>query len=89
LAPAYDICYAYRPGSTLVSQHALSINGKRTNITRNDLLAIGKSIKNKKAADVIDEISNTISLWKTFADEVKVSPQLRDEIDKTLIRTLK
>jgi len=89
LAPAYDICYAYRPGSIWVSQHALSINGKRTNITRNDLLAIGKSIKNKKAADVIDEISNTISLWKTFADEVKVSPQLRDEIDKTLIRTLK
>jgi serine/threonine-protein kinase HipA len=88
LAPAYDICYAYRPGSNWVSQHALSINGKRTNIKHNDLLAIGKSIKNKKAADVIDEISNTISLWKTFADEVKVSPKLRDEIDKTLIKTL-
>jgi serine/threonine-protein kinase HipA len=26
LAPAYDICHAYRPGSEWVSQHALSIN---------------------------------------------------------------
>lgn len=86
LAPAYDICHAYQPKHQWVSQHALSINGKRTNITKEDLLVIGKSIKNKKAAEVIDEISKTVSEWKTFADEVKVSPKLRDEIDATLIR---
>lgn len=28
LAPAYDICHAYRPGSEWASQHALSINGR-------------------------------------------------------------
>lgn len=86
LAPAYDICHAYQPKHKWVSQHALSINGKRTHITREDLLLIGKSIKNKKAAEVIDEISETVNKWKTFADEVKVSPKLRDEIDSTLIR---
>lgn len=48
LAPAYDICHAYRPGSEWVSQHALSINGKRKEITRADLLVIGKSIRCKK-----------------------------------------
>jgi hypothetical protein len=69
-----------------VSQHALSINGKRSNITKDDLLVIGKSIKNKKAAETIDEISNTISKWKIFADEAKVSPKLRDEINSTLIK---
>ena len=30
LAPAYDLCHAYRPNSMWVSQHALSVNGKRT-----------------------------------------------------------
>jgi serine/threonine-protein kinase HipA len=49
-------------------------------------LTIGKSIKNKKAAETIEEISNIVSQWKTFADEVKVSPKLRDEIAATLIR---
>lgn len=86
LAPAYDVCHAYQPKHQWVSQHALSINGKRTNITKDDLLTIGKSIKHKKAAETIEEISNTVSQWKTYADEVKVSPKLRDEIAATLIR---
>ncbi len=85
LAPAYDVCHAYRPGSEWVSQHALSINGKRKNITRADLLVIGKSIGCKRAPDIIDEINTTIQSWKKFADEVKVHPILRDEIGKTLL----
>ncbi|MEI6757224.1 MAG: type II toxin-antitoxin system HipA family toxin [Chlorobium sp.] len=85
LAPAYDICHAWQPNHQWVSQHALSINGKRTNITKEDLLIIGKSISNKKAAEAIDEINATISQWKKYADEVAVSPGLRDQIAKTLI----
>jgi hypothetical protein len=49
-------------------------------------LLIGKSIKHKKAAETIEEIIETVGKWKTFADEVKVFPRLRDEINKTLIR---
>jgi serine/threonine-protein kinase HipA len=30
LAPAYDVCHAYQPKHKWVSQHALTINGKRT-----------------------------------------------------------
>lgn len=86
LAPAYDVCHAYQPRHQWVSQHALSINGKRTHITKDDLLAVGKSIKHKKAAETIAEISHTVNQWKTFADEVNVSPKLRDEIAATLIR---
>lgn len=85
LAPAYDVCHAYKPDHRWVSQHALSINGKRTNITKEDLQIFGKSIKNKKSASIIAEINNTVSEWKKFADDVNVLPQLRDEIAKTLI----
>jgi serine/threonine-protein kinase HipA len=86
LAPAYDICHAYQPKHQWVSQHALSINGKRNGITKDDLLVIGKSIKNKKAAETIEEISAIVSRWKTFAEDVQVNPKLRDEINNTLIR---
>ncbi len=85
LAPAYDMCHAYQPKHKWVSQHALSINGKRNGINKEDFLIIGDSIKNKKAEAMIEEINDTVSQWKKFADEVKVSQTLRDEIAKTLI----
>ena len=85
LAPAYDICHAYKPDHRWVSQHALSINGKRMNITREDLIVIGRSIKNKKASVIIDEINETVNHWEKFAKEIDIMPRLRDEIAKTLI----
>ena len=86
LAPAYDLCHAYRPGSEWVSQHALSINGKRIDITKEDLLAVGESIGNKKSKAIIEEIGETVNQWKKFADLVSIPPPLRDAIGKTLMR---
>ena len=85
LAPAYDICHAYRPGSEWVSQHALSINNKRKDITKEDLVVIGDSIKCKKSSCIIEEINETINQWNKFANEVKVAPELCDSISKTLL----
>jgi serine/threonine-protein kinase HipA len=85
LAPAYDVCHAYSPDHKWVSQHALSINGKRKDITKDDLLTVGKSINSKKADIIIDEIADVVSRWKDYADEVNVMPALRDRIAETLI----
>jgi len=85
LAPAYDVCHAYRPGSEWVSQHALSINGKRKDITKEDLMVIGESIKCKKSADIIEEINDTVNQWNKFANNENVLPELRDAIAKTLL----
>lgn len=62
LSPAYDLCHAYSPGSEWVSQHALSINSKRTNITKEDLMIIGASIKCKKSSEIIDQINDEVVL---------------------------
>lgn len=85
LAPAYDICHAYRPGSDWVNQHALSINGKRTNITKRDLLTIAKSINIKKADRIISEIDSVVSKWLEFAEQINITAELRNAIHKTLI----
>jgi serine/threonine-protein kinase HipA len=82
LTPAYDICFAYRPGSNWVSQHNLSINGKRMNITRDDLLAVAKSMNIKKATTIINEINDTVKNWYNFAEQVKVDEKLKEEIGK-------
>ena len=84
LAPAYDICHAYRPGSDWVSQHALSINGKRNHITRFDLdeLAAKMSIRNSK--HIVSEIQEVAKKWPQFAKEFGVSKELATSIQKTL-----
>jgi serine/threonine-protein kinase HipA len=90
LAPAYDVCHAYRPNSPWVSQHALSVNAKRQGISRDDLLTIGRSILTRSAADkangIITEISETVNRWHSFAEEVRVAPDLRDAIAGTLLK---
>ena len=85
LAPAYDICHAYRPGSEWVSQHALSINGKRNNITKDDLLTIASSMNIKKASAIIQQISAVIKNWSDFAAQTDVVPILKDAIKNTLL----
>lgn len=84
MTPAYDICHAYRPNSEWVSQHALSVNGKRQGITTDDLLTVAKSMNIKKAASIIVEIKETVAKWNQYAEETKVDEKLRDAINSTL-----
>jgi len=84
LCPAYDICHAYRPDSLWVSQHALSINGKRKNIKKNDLELLAKALNIKKATSFIEQVNSTVMRWKEFAEEADVSAKKRDEIAATL-----
>lgn len=85
LSPAYDMCHAYRPGSDWVSQHGLSINGKRKNITKADLLSVAKNMSIKRAEGIISQVSSVVKNWPDYADEVKVEKKLRDAIKKTLL----
>jgi serine/threonine-protein kinase HipA len=85
LAPAYDICHAYRPGSVWVSQHALSINGKRKGIIKQDLMDVAAAMNIKKAEDIIDEINATVQNWEVYANEQKVSETKVKEIGNTLL----
>lgn len=80
LAPAYDICFAYRPGSDWVSQHNLSINGKRKDITKADLLQIAKSMNIKKAEAIIQKISDIVTNWQEYAAIAKVDTKLKETI---------
>jgi serine/threonine-protein kinase HipA len=85
LSPAFDVCHSYRPGSAWVSQQSLSINGKRRNITRDDLLSVAKQMNIKKAENIIHQINEVVNNWPIYAEETKVNVDLRDAIFKTLI----
>ena len=85
LSPAYDVCHAYRPGSSWLSQHSLSINGKRQNLSRNDLLELAINMNIKKSKKILDQISEVVTNWTHYADQQKVEPVLREAIKKTLL----
>lgn len=86
LAPAYDICHAYRPDSLWVSQHCLSVNGKRTNIHREDLLHVAKEMHIKKANMIISEIQEVVNQWPKYAEQVQVREDLKKAIALTLLK---
>lgn len=88
LAPAYDICHAYRPNSKWVSQHNLSINGKRKNFTKEDLTTIATQNSIRNPQGIIDEILEIINQWKNYAVTYKVEVKLAKAIDNTLIKKI-
>lgn len=83
LSPAYDICFAYRPDSDWVSQHNLSINGKRTYITREDLLTVAKSMNIKKANTIIQQIDQAVKKWYEFAEAANVDQKMKESIGRS------
>ncbi|SDL80194.1 serine/threonine-protein kinase HipA [Daejeonella rubra] len=86
LAPAFDVCYAYRPGSVWVSRQSLTVNGKRENFKMDDLLNLAKEMNIKKAAAIISEIQGVLKKWPFYADQVGVKAELKDEIKSNLLK---
>lgn len=85
LAPAYDISWSFNATSEWVSQHVLSVNGKRKNISKYDLLTVAKSNNIKKGKQIIEQISAIVKNWPTYAEQTNVKPKKRDDITSTLI----
>lgn len=86
LAPAFDLCHAYRPGSNWVSQHSLSINGKRQGITAKDLLTVAAAVHIKKPAEIIARVNEAVAHWTRHARQTAVPATLMKSIAATHIR---
>ncbi len=85
LAPAYDMCFASDSQNKWINQHVLSINGKRKNIQKKDILELARSMNIKKAGQIIEEVNKVVTLWNDYADAVNISPAKRDTINNKLI----
>lgn len=71
LAPAYDLTYAN--GRNYTRQHQMSLNGKFTNFTLEDLLAVGKKFSIKKSGmHIIEEVDAAIDQWPELAADAGV-----------------
>lgn len=86
LSPAYDVSWAYRTDSEWVNHHQMTINGKRDDFVRDDLIAVGKKIQGlpvKAINAIIDEVCSAVSRWETFAMEAGVDKKIAADIKTT------
>jgi len=61
----------------------LSVNGKRNNISVDDLLIVGKQMNVEKAKDIVQQIKDVVSNWNKHANNVGTEKKLRDAIRDT------
>lgn len=86
LSPAYDLTYSLNPlmNYTKVSR-ALSINGKRVDITLNDVLSIAETYTIKNAKSIIKEIQAGIDFWMRKSLELELPNNIIESIRRDFI----
>jgi serine/threonine-protein kinase HipA len=75
LAPAYDLCFSYKPSNPFIDSHQMSCNGKRDGFLLVDLLttAISADVKNPKK--IIKEVQLAVSRWSELAKKVGIDEE--------------
>ena len=84
LAPAYDLCFAYDETNHWVSRQTLSVNGKRRDITKANLLTLAKENSIKRGDKIVDEISEVVKRWNQYATQAGVREDLTARICRNL-----
>ncbi|WP_312323848.1 type II toxin-antitoxin system HipA family toxin [Soonwooa sp.] len=86
LSPAYDLTYpldAFK--NYLRVSRAMSINGKRTDITKADLLYIAEQFTIKNSQGIIDEIVSATKQFKVLAEDYQLPTKVIDKIESEFI----
>ena len=71
-----------------VSQHNLSINGKRKDFTKDDLLTIAKQNSIRNPESIISDVLAVVKKWPEYAKKYGVEDKLAKAIDVTPIRNI-
>ncbi|MFD2586754.1 MULTISPECIES: type II toxin-antitoxin system HipA family toxin [Flavobacteriaceae] len=87
IGPAYDLTYALNPLFTFkTTARALSINGKRTEITLKDVLTIAEEFVIKNPKGIIEDVQALIPRWMEISTEQEIPEKITNRIYKDLIR---
>lgn len=87
LGPAYDLTYALNPLITFkTTSRALSINGKRTEVTLKDVLKIADDFLIKNPKGIIEEVQSLIPRWLEVSSELEIPQKIRERIFADLFR---
>ena len=82
LSPAFDITWSFNPAGDWTATHQMSVNGKRDQFTRADLLAVGRSaqLKRGRAEAIAEEVIAAARNWPLYAAEANVREESCSQI---------
>ena len=82
LSPAFDITWSFNPNGDWTATHQMTVNGKRDQFTRADLLAAGRSaqLKRGRAEAIAEEVIAAVRDWPLYAAEAGVPEDRYREI---------
>ncbi len=72
LAPAYDLCFSYKPGNPFIESHQMSCNGKRDDFLIEDLLTSAGAADVKNPKKIIKQVQQAVSRWSELAREAGI-----------------
>lgn len=87
-APAYDLCYSYKPGGKWTSKHQLSLNSKQEDYNRKDLLIVAQQEGIRNASEEIERITDVVSNWSEYAKDCGVKESHRRYIESNLLYSI-
>lgn len=84
LAPAYDVTWAYNPEGDWTRRHQMTVNGKRSEFTRHDLMSVANRFGIRHGAAIVDSVTNVVAAWPEYAATAGGADEHRDLIAATL-----
>ncbi len=89
LAPAYDITYIFNYGGYLPQEdHCLSVNGKLTDIKKQDVLTLAENNGIRNPEGIIKEVAVALTQFRPLAKKHGVKQEWIGRIETTLNRHL-
>ncbi|NVJ61097.1 MAG: type II toxin-antitoxin system HipA family toxin [Gammaproteobacteria bacterium] len=76
LAPAFDVAFSYKPGSPWVNSHQMTINGKRDDFTKDDLIGVVPNSLRNDVSDILEEVIDVVSDWPKYSKQAGVFSEL-------------
>lgn len=86
LAPAYDLIHARNPQNKWLAHHALSVQGKRENILRADILKTGKQMMVRKPEELLEQVLDIADSWSEFAARAGLCGKEIDLVGSDILR---
>ncbi len=83
LAPAFDLTWAYNRSSRWTNLHQMSINGKRDDITRADIMTVAKQYRIRRAEHIIGKVVSAVKSWPDLAARAGVDKKRSEYISST------
>ena len=80
LAPAYDMAWAYKPGSKWTGQHQMSVNGKRDDFSTEDFVAVARHFDISRPQEIIHTVCETALAFGDFAKEAGVPDDIVNQM---------